>query len=392
METHSAAYMDDIRPYLLAAGEAEPGADPVDLLSRVEWMDVGGGRAKLAEGGTVHLSVAQEVTDQGARVRRFVISDSEINRRRDRVMTDGIDTSSYMQNPVVLYQHDAWSRLPIGRTVRMERRGDQMVADIELGEGDFEDKILSKVDSGIISATSIGIRIERMELVKERSGYDILECDLMEISIVSVPCNQRALRTMQADGLAPSRSQALSWLSGGLESPDVELMRADVVDALAKKLGVPRADLLSMSDAAASAVLVPDSDRHAMIRDACLSALGLADRKDATDRLSVAGVRAPWESNPDAWERYSAAATLLKNPTASAMPALLAAAGLENEALIATVLAEEAELDPDHEKQVENPVQLSGVDVARAVAEQVALQLAPLRGQFERLTGRMATT
>ncbi len=129
----------------------------------------------------------------------FIITDESINSYGFRVLTEGIDFSNFVKNPVALFMHERadWT-LPIGRWENIRRDGDKLLADLVFDTKDeFALKIQSKVDQKILSACSIGI--EALEFSEEnviagQKRATVTKSILKEVSIVDIPSNKSALR------------------------------------------------------------------------------------------------------------------------------------------------------------------------------------------------------
>lgn len=140
---------------------------------------------------------------------RFVVSDENVvNSHGFRLMTDGIDTTAYEQNPVVLYMHNRGTWKPdgengsevIGRAVNLEKKDGQLIAEIEFDEEDeFAKKIAGKVERDFIRMTSVGADItgtsDKTEDLLPGQRYEtVTTSTLTEISIADIGANSRALK------------------------------------------------------------------------------------------------------------------------------------------------------------------------------------------------------
>lgn len=111
---------------------------------------------------------------------------------------DGVDTSAYMSNPVVLWNHGQDPQrgaIPIARTVDMQRVDGGIRATVEWDDDAFSQEIKRKVKNGFLSAVSIGWRTEDSEQqeIDGRSVPVVTEADMTEFSFVSVPADAGAL-------------------------------------------------------------------------------------------------------------------------------------------------------------------------------------------------------
>ncbi len=142
----------------------------------------------------------------------FIISDESINSYGTRILSDGIDMTDFKKNPIGLWNHFRnWKGtkdevLPICRWENLRREGSKWLADAVFDEKDeFAQEIKSKVEQGIISAVSIGVRIitasdDKSVLIKGQTRPTITQCKLREISIVDIPSNKNAIKLYDADG------------------------------------------------------------------------------------------------------------------------------------------------------------------------------------------------
>ena len=95
-----------------------------------------------------------------------------------------LNTDRYLANPVVLWQHDQYEGLPIGRTTRLEMASEGLVAEFEfLPSDELADRVRNAWDRGFLGAASAGWKYE-----KDRTPT------LLEWSLVSVPRDPEALR------------------------------------------------------------------------------------------------------------------------------------------------------------------------------------------------------
>ena len=96
---------------------------------------------------------------------------------------------NYLKNPIILAQHDYDD--PIGRMVdyKIDDKGLWVKARISSAAEECFNLIKDKV----LTAFSIGFRIMDAEYNSAAEVFLIKELELVEISVVSVPCNQNTL-------------------------------------------------------------------------------------------------------------------------------------------------------------------------------------------------------
>jgi hypothetical protein len=129
---------------------------------------------KAVEGETYSMVISEEIPD----------------RDGETIILSGGDTKNYMKNPVVLLDHEYEVDAICGKTISLKIVGKQMIA--EWVWADTEDAQLAKqlYDGGFLKTSSIGfISLQRDE--KDRSI--ITKWELLEWSLVAVPCNPNAL-------------------------------------------------------------------------------------------------------------------------------------------------------------------------------------------------------
>jgi HK97 family phage prohead protease len=161
----------------------------------------------------IRKTVPIEVESKDENGGRIIISTSDIDRDKDRVIPFGAQIQNYLKNPVVKYGHnyrDPWAT--VGRTTSLEITERGIVADFELrpaaNEQDPQNIVLLLWDGEWIRTASIGFA----PLVKEENeggGFDFTEWELLEWSLIPVPANQSALR-LAVKALAEDDSASLS--------------------------------------------------------------------------------------------------------------------------------------------------------------------------------------
>lgn len=147
---------------------------------------------------------------------RFTISTATPDRERDVVAVDGWKLKHYRANPVVLWAHD-YRTPPVGQAVELPKvRDGKLVSGVRFDSDvhDLARVVEQLVERGSLRATSVGFAPLKHQLNDERRGYDFLEQELLEWSIVPVPANPEALAEAKAAGvdLAPVRLWAVRAL------------------------------------------------------------------------------------------------------------------------------------------------------------------------------------
>ena len=137
-------------------------------------------------------------------MKRIVISDESLNSYGFWVVTDGIDLSAFLKNPVMLWNHNrdghgtVDAQLPIGYWKDLRVENGVLTGEPVFDEKDpFAMKVKQKLESGILNACSMGfVPLEwsdDLEMLKEgQKVATVTRCRLMEISICDIPSNANA--------------------------------------------------------------------------------------------------------------------------------------------------------------------------------------------------------
>jgi hypothetical protein len=144
-------------------------------------------------------------------MKRIVISDESINSYGFWVMTDGIDLSAFLKNPVMLWNHNRGGlgvtsdQLPIGIWKDLRIENGVLTGEPVFDENDeFAVKIKQKYESGILNACSIGFEplewSDAPEMLKKgQKVATVTRCLLLEISICDIPSNANATVVLYDD-------------------------------------------------------------------------------------------------------------------------------------------------------------------------------------------------
>ena len=123
---------------------------------------------------------------------KFTVSDETLNSYDSVVLTSGINIARFQRNPIMLYMHDR-NKGVIGRWENITKEGDKLTAEAVFDDGtELGAKVRHQVESGFLRSASIGIENCKCETINGVQA--IVECDLIEISIVDVPANENAVK------------------------------------------------------------------------------------------------------------------------------------------------------------------------------------------------------
>ena len=137
-------------------------------------------------------SVIKSVTEDGDQLKIVgYASTADTDRAGDVIVPDawtkgGLD--NYKQNPILLFNHNYGT--PIGRATGLEvdSTGLKIEASISKSAG----ATYGLVKDGVLSTFSVGFLIKHADYNEATDGFIIRDAELLEVSVVSVPCNQKA--------------------------------------------------------------------------------------------------------------------------------------------------------------------------------------------------------
>jgi HK97 family phage prohead protease len=125
----------------------------------------------------------------------FVLSSERpgADRLGDIIAAAGIDHKNYDLNTIVLWNHHADQ--PIGRMLGLRVKDGKLIGNLHLAPKTTSPRLAeihSLVDAGILRAVSIGVRPQESSPLKS-GGKLYGKSELVEVSLVSIPCNVDAL-------------------------------------------------------------------------------------------------------------------------------------------------------------------------------------------------------
>lgn len=202
---------------------------------------------------TAQREPSQAAPDEGPRVIPMTASTAAVDSYDEVVDQASWRLARFLANPIALHQHAPWEE-PVGywRNVRVEDgalRGDLVLYDdatsVEAG------KIWRRYLQGGPVACSVGFYPGRTEkrVVDGAERKVLLDCDLEEISVVTIPANPQAVA--EARRLAAARAAHTRGASRSKKAPAMEdlktYLEAKGLDAaaLAAKAGMTADEMLS---------------------------------------------------------------------------------------------------------------------------------------------------
>lgn len=162
--------------------------------------------ATFGEKSGLVVSRATEVTEQSEGIYRFKITTNALDRYNDIVQPTGVILDHYKGNPVVLFNHNSTSELPIGKNLDIYAEGDGLVGVTQIHAlTSLAADVLKLLKGGFLKATSIGFIplgwLDRTPNDDEKlypswwgdTVREYTKWELLEYSIVNIPANPTAL-------------------------------------------------------------------------------------------------------------------------------------------------------------------------------------------------------
>jgi HK97 family phage prohead protease len=168
------------------------------LLSLKSWKDLIA-KGEKPEGAVVLVSCDipdVKQLDENGNVFRFIISSSNPDRDKDVIEVGGWHFENYNKNPVVLFGHN-YRSLPVATGSPPRVEGDKVLSDADFAatkSDAFAETVRQYVKAKVLRASSVGFDPLKWMFNEQRCGYDFVEQELLEWSIVPVPANAEALQ------------------------------------------------------------------------------------------------------------------------------------------------------------------------------------------------------
>ena len=133
---------------------------------------------------------AVEVKALESETSKMIISEEKADRDGETIILAGGDFKNYKKNPVVLIDHSYKVDHIVGKTISLTLEGKQLIAEWQWADTEDAQTAKQLYDGGFLKTSSIGfIPLQRDE--SDRSI--IIKWELLEWSLVAVPCNPNAL-------------------------------------------------------------------------------------------------------------------------------------------------------------------------------------------------------
>lgn len=172
---------------------------------------------------------------------RVVASTPDADRAGDVVLPDW-DLEGYKKNPVILLNHNYESL--VGRAKSISLDGDRLLAEIEFDDSEENQagrRVKSQVERGFLNAVSVSFqshkKVLRSSLPKDDKNYSpsggwaLGGNELLELSVVSVPCNPSAvvIRSIEEDSLRIKNSPTDANNATAEKDEQFDLLKSQVL-------------------------------------------------------------------------------------------------------------------------------------------------------------------
>lgn len=134
----------------------------------------------------------------------FILSTAEKDRVGDCIDPKGWRLDPYLKNPVVLWQHNR-DLPPIAKATNVRVEGGSLKATATFATAEqnpLADTVYRLLQGGFLNAVSVGFRPLKYAFREgDDFGIDFQEQELLEFSVVNVPCHQGALAEARSKGI-----------------------------------------------------------------------------------------------------------------------------------------------------------------------------------------------
>ena len=175
-----------------------------------------------------------KVLDEANHIIEMVGSTEDYDRVGDKMLMTGAKLQNYLKNPVILANHnygDSERPTVIGRALSVVIQNSQLIFKIQFADTDNGREWFYLYSNGYMNASSIGF-IPLKYKPNDQGGYDFKEWELLELSLVAVPCNPNAIQRAFEDGKI---SKAFFDAINKNNEEDIENMKVKDVQALIDK-------------------------------------------------------------------------------------------------------------------------------------------------------------
>lgn len=186
------------------------------------------------ENKKLQLNWKVKVLDEANRIIEMIGSDESFDRVGDKMYMSGADLTNYKNNPVIIANHNyGYTEKPsvIGRALDVNIVGSKMIFKVQFAETDNGKEWFYLYSNKYMNASSIGF-IPKEYKPNDQGGYDFTKWELLELSMVAIPCNPNAVQRAFEDGKI---SKAFFDEINKNNEEDIENMKIEDVKVLIDK-------------------------------------------------------------------------------------------------------------------------------------------------------------
>lgn len=174
-----------------------------------------------------------KVLDAQNRIIEMIGTTENYDRVGDRMIMAGALLENYLKNPVVIRAHDYDDEAgAVAKSLDVNVLGSKMVFKIQFAETQTGKDWYYLYANKYMNASSIGF-IPLDYTPNTKGGYDFTKWELLELSLVAVPCNPEAIQRAYEEGhISKSLYEDITKKRNGENEMTVEEMRAAIAEAL----------------------------------------------------------------------------------------------------------------------------------------------------------------
>lgn len=152
------------------------------------------------------------------------------DRVGDIIKMDGVDLTNYLKNPVILFNHD-YDKI-IGKAIDVDIVDSKLIFKIQFADTALGKEVYYLLKNGYMNASSVGFIGKEYE-GNEAGGLTFTKIELLELSIVSVPCNPNALVQLRKDFNKKMVSEQMyKTLGGNMANKKVKALSEEEIDKI----------------------------------------------------------------------------------------------------------------------------------------------------------------
>lgn len=166
----------------------------------------------------------------------MVGSTESYDRVKDRMLMAGVILANYLKNPIILPNHNYMSQA-IGKAIEVRIEGAKLIFKIQFAETDLGKEWYYLYANKYMNASSIGFDPSEYTL-NSMGGYDFTKWELLELSLVTIPCNPEAIQRAYEDGhISKSLYESIKKEDGEeMTSEEIKALMGDALKPITEKV------------------------------------------------------------------------------------------------------------------------------------------------------------